>query len=73
MSEILHPLFPLGSAYLPQAVPPPKSPNAQELLLRQKELLIRKLQNIERALTLLEKEDVLEGVEMFREIMGMLM
>ena len=70
MSEILHPLFPLGSAYLPRPVPPPKSPNIRELLLRQKELLITKLQNIERALTLLEKEDVLEGVEMCREIMG---
>ena len=73
MSEILHPLFPLGSAYLPRPGPPPKSPNIRELLLQQKELLITKLQNIERALTLLEKEDVLEGVEMFREIMGMLM
>ena len=73
MSEILQQLFSLGSAYLPQPGALPKSPNAQELLLRQKELLIRKLQNIERALTLLEKEDVLEGVEMFREIMGMLM
>ena len=74
MSEILHPLFPLGSAYLPRPVPPPKSPNIRELLLQQKELLITKLQNIERALTLLEKmEDVQEGVEMFREIMGMLM
>ena len=70
MSETLHPLFPLGGASLPRPGALPKSPNIRELLLRQKELLITKQQNIERALTLLEKEDVLEGVEMCREIMG---